>query len=240
MDSVVSMLGNILIGLLTSLLGIGLGALWQRWHRTRELHRRADFFGARPGEPCVIVSGDKHGRPGTIHKRDLRAVVELAVLLSQLGCRVTVESADLRGGNGDRTEFCVGGPIGGSNPRTGGHLAAHLPGVTIHPFSDHRDSVAITVGDEHYYFDRGHQEYAVVAKFTPPESSRPVVLVCGQSSVANQAAVHFLRREYAAVARSVASLDRYCLLVKVSNIDVYAFHQAVLERDVSAYAFTPA
>ncbi len=109
--------------------------------------------------------------------------------------------------------------------------------MTITPFSDRPDSVAFVVGEERYYFDRGHQEYAVVAKFTPPESSRPVVLVCGQSSVANQAAIHFLRREYAQVARSVASVDRYCLLVKVSHIDVYSFHRAGLERDVSAEAF---
>ncbi|MND08699.1 hypothetical protein D3C83_314970 [compost metagenome] len=55
--------------------------------------------------------------------------------------------------------------------------------------------------------------------------------------MANQAAVHFLRREYARMAKSVASVDRYCLLVKVSHIDVYSFHRVGLERDVSAEAF---
>ncbi|OKJ81143.1 hypothetical protein AMK32_24685 [Streptomyces sp. CB01883] len=232
------MVANVAIGLLTSLVGLGLGSLWERGRRARALYRKAAFFGTRPGEHCVIVVGTKHGQPGTTQQRDLRAVVELTVLLAELGCRVSVESGDLRGSNGDRTEFCVGGPIGGSNPRTGGHLTAHLPGVTIAPFSDRPDSVAIVVGGQRYAFERGHQEYAVVAKFTPPESSRPVVLVCGQSSVANQAAVHFLRREYAQVARSVASVDQYCLLVKVSHIEVYSFHRSVLERDVSAEAFT--
>ncbi|WP_333762376.1 hypothetical protein [Streptomyces sp. IBSBF 2390] len=233
-----SVVANVAIGLLTSFVGLGLGSLWERGRRARALYRKAAFFGTRPGEHCVIVVGTKHGQPGTTQQRDLRAVVELTVLLAELGCRVSVESGDLRGSNGDRTEFCVGGPIGGSNPRTGGHLTAHLPGVTIAPFSDRPDSVAIVVGGQRYAFERGHQEYAVVAKFTPPESSRPVVLVCGQSSVANQAAVHFLRREYAQVARSVASVDQYCLLVKVSHIDVYSFHRSVLERDVSAEAFT--
>ncbi|MFF0204857.1 hypothetical protein [Streptomyces sp. NPDC005017] len=235
-----SLLANVAIGLLTSLVGLGLGSLWERGRRRRALYRKAAFFGTRPGEHCVIVVGTKHGQPGTTQQRDLRAVVELTVLLSELGCRVSVESGDLRGSNGDRAEFCVGGPIGGSNPRTGGHLTAHLPGLTITPFSDRPDSVAIVVGGESYYFDRGRQEYAVVAKFTPPESSRPVLLVCGQSSVANQAAVHFLRREYARVATSVTSLDRYCLLVKVSHIDVYSFHRSELARDVSVEAFATA
>ncbi|MFC8286110.1 hypothetical protein [Streptomyces cyaneofuscatus] len=235
-----SVIGNVAVGLLTSLIGLGLGALWERGRQTRKLYRKAAFFGTRPGDPCVLVAGTKHGQSETVHQRDLRAVVELSVLLGELGCPVSVESGELRGTNGDRTEFCVGGPVGGANPRTGGHLTACLPGVTITPFSDRPDSMAIVVGGERYYFDRGHQEYAVVAKFRPPESSRPVVLVCGQSSVANQAAVHFLRREYAEVARSVASLDQYCLLIKVSHIEVYAFHRSVLERDVSAEAFAAA
>jgi hypothetical protein len=230
-------LANIGLGLLTSVLGIGLGRLWERGRRTRTLRRKADFFGVRPREDCVIVLGDKYNAPGTAHQRDVRAVVELAMLIGELGCRVTVESGNLRGTNGDRTEFCVGGPAGDANLRTGGHLAAYLPGVTIHPYSDRRDSVAIAVGGEQYLFDHGNREYALVAKFTPTESSRPVFLVCGQSSMANQAAIHYLRRSYARVAGSLASVDRYCVLIKVSHIGTYMFHQAVLEADVSAAAF---
>ncbi len=202
------------------------------------MNRRAAFFGVRPDQTCLIVLGAKYNTPGTAHYRDVRAVMELTLLAGELGCHVALEPGTFRGSNGDRTEFCVGGPSGDSNPRTGGHLAAHLPGVVIHPYDGTRpDSVAIEVDGEMFLFDRGNQEYALVAKFTPAESSMPVFLVCGQSSVANLSAIHFLRREYAQVAERLASAERFCLLVRVSDIGTYEHHRAVLERDVSAAAF---
>ncbi|MFG1809250.1 hypothetical protein [Streptomyces sp. NPDC049040] len=214
--------------------------LWERGKRTRVVNKKADFFGVRPGETCLIVLAEKHNAPGSSQRGDVRATVELAMLAGELGCDVLLESGAFRGSNGARTEFCVGGPLGGANVRTGGHLAAHLPGVTIHPFGSGPDSVAIAVGGERYRYDHDHQEYALVAKFTPAESSRPVVLVCGQSSLANQAAIHFLRREYASVAEGLESVDRFCLLIRISDIGTYAFHRTTLERDVTQAAFAPA
>lgn len=232
-----SVLANIALGLATSLVGGGFVWVWERAKRTRRLNRKAAFFGVRPGETCLIVLGNKHNAPGTAQYADIRAVMEIAMLVGELGCAVEVETGDFRGGNGDRTEFCVGGPIGGANLRTGGHLATHLPGVTIHPYGAGPDSVAITVGGERYPFDHDNEEYALVAKFAPQESSRPVLLVCGQSPVANQAAIHFLRREHPRIAQTLDSPDRYCLLIKVSGIGTYAHHHATLERDVTAAAF---
>lgn len=237
-DPIQSVLGNIVIGLVTSLLGGGFVWLWERAKKARAVNRRAAFFGVRPGETCLIVLGNKHDAPGTAHYRDVRAVIELTLLIGELGCKAAVESGAFRGGNDDRTEFCVGGPAGGSNLRTGGHLTAHLPGVTVHPYDGTRpESVAIEVGGEKFLFDRGNQEYALVAKFTPAESSRPVFVVCGQSSVTNLAAVHYLRREYAHVAERLPSVDRFCLLIRVTDIGTYEYHRATLERDVTASAF---
>ncbi|MEU3523585.1 hypothetical protein AB0E62_06920 [Streptomyces sp. NPDC038707] len=233
------MLENIVIGLVTSLLGGAFVWVWERAKRTREVNRRAEFFGVRPGQACLVVLGSKYNSPGTTTHRDARAAMELAVLAGELGCDVLVETGAFRGSNGDRTEFCVGGPLGGANLRTGGHLAAHLPGVTLHPYdSTNPDSVAIEVGGEKYLFDRGNEEHVLVAKFTPAESSKPVFVVCGQSSTANLAAIHFLRREFAQVAKRLTAVDRFCVLIKVSDIGTYQHHRAALERDVSAAAFT--
>ncbi|MER5752360.1 hypothetical protein [Streptomyces sp. NPDC002088] len=231
------MLVNIAIGLVTSLLGGGFVWLGERAKRAREVNRRAGFFGVRPGETCLVVLGAKHDSSGTAHYGDVRAIVEFSLLAGELGCDAELESGDFRGSNGDRTEFCVGGPLR-SNARTGGHLAAHLPGVTIHPYDGTRpDSVAIEVGGEKFLYDRRNREYALVAKFTPRESSRPVFLVCGQSPVGNLAAVHFLRREFGQVAKELSSVERFCFVIKVSDIGTYEFHRAELERDFSEVAF---
>ncbi|MER5603123.1 hypothetical protein [Streptomyces sp. NPDC002265] len=236
-DTIQSVLVNIALGLVTSLLGGGFVWLGERAKRARELNRRAEFFGVRPGETCLVVLGGKHDAPGSAHYADVRAVVEFSLLVGELGCEAELEPGDFRGSNGDRTEFCVGGPLG-SNVRTGGHLAAHLPGVTVHPYrAGDPESVAIEVGGEKFPYSRRDQEYALVAKFTPGESGRPVFLVCGQSATGNLAAVHFLRREFGQVARRLPSAGRFCLLIKVSGIGTYGHHRAELERDVSAAAF---
>ncbi|MFD5317071.1 hypothetical protein [Streptomyces sp. NPDC127098] len=233
-----SVVANIAIGLVTSLLGGGFVWLWERAKRARAVNRRADFFGVRPEETCLVVVGRKHDAPGSPHYRDVRAVVELTLLAGELGCRVSVEPGTFRGSNGDRTEFCVGGPLGEVNARASGHLAAHLPGVVFHPYDGRRrNSVAIEVGGEKYQYEPDAREYAVVAKFTPVESSRPVFLVCGQSSMANLAAIHFLRREFAAVARGLRSTERFCLLIRVSDSATYEHHRAELAKDVSVAAF---
>jgi hypothetical protein len=140
--------------------------------------------------------------------------------------------------NADRTEFCIGGPMGGSNPRTGAHLTAHLPGVSIIPDeSDRRDSTAIVVGGQEFPCDRGNEEHALVAKFTPPGSSRPVIIICGQSSITNRAAIHFLRREYRSLAKALSSTERFCIMVRVASIGAYGFQAAELAADVTGTAF---
>ena len=234
---VLSVVANIALGLVTSVVGGGLAWLWQRARHIGYVNRKASFFRVRPGETCLAVLGGKHNAPTTAQYADIRAIIEFAMLAGELGCPIEVESGDFRGGSGDRTEFCVGGPLGGANPRAGGHLALYLPGVTIHPYGSGPDAAAFEVGGELYRFDHDNEEYALAAKFTPYGSDRPVLLVCGHSPLANQAAIHFLRREYVRLVRDLESTERYCLLIKISGMATYAHHHAVLERDVTAAAF---
>ncbi|MFE9646343.1 hypothetical protein ACFYO0_19995 [Streptomyces sp. NPDC006365] len=224
---------------MTSLIGGGFVWLWERGKRARVLRRKADFFGLVPGETCFIVIGNKHNARGVATHKEIRAMIEVATLAGQLGCDVATESSDdFRGSNDDRTEFCIGGPLGEANLRAGGHLAAHLPGVRILPYGQSPESVAFVVGGRRYLFRKNEVEYALVAKFTPPQATRPVVLVCGQSSLANQAAIHFLKRNHRQVADALDSIDRFCVLIKVANIGTYGFQGASLERDMTGSAFT--
>jgi hypothetical protein len=235
---ILSVVVNIVVGLVTSVISGGCVWLWQRGERARVLRRKAAFFGIRPGGECLIVMNHKYDRPGSAAHRDVQAMIEVATLASELNSQVTVEaSGTFQESNDDRTEFCIGGPWSGSNSRTAGHLAAHLPGVSWLPFGSGSDSSAILVGGNRYRWDRGNEEYALVAKFTPLESTCPVFLVCGQSSLANHAAVHFLKRAHTQVARAVPSTDRFAVVVRISSIATYGSQRAGFERDVSAAAF---
>ncbi len=237
--AILSVVVNVLVGLATSFIGGACVWLWERGKRSRLLRRKADFFGVVPGETCLVVIGNKHNRRDVATHKDIRAIIEVATLASQLGSDVVTESSnDFRGSNDNRTEFCIGGPLGDANVRTGGHLATHLPGFTILPWGPGPESVAFIVGGERYLWDKGNVEHALVAKFTPPQASRPVFLVCGQSSLANQAAIHYLKRDHRDVAASLSSTDRFCLIIKLAGIGTYGFQNATLERDVTDTAFT--
>lgn len=204
------------------------------------LRGKADFFGLVPGETCLVVIGNKYNVKGAATHKEIRAIIEVAMLASQVGCEVVTESSDdFRGSNDGRTEYCIGGPLGEANVRTGGHLAAHLPGVGIVPYGPGPDAAAIVVGEHRYLFEHDHVEHTLVARFTPPEATRPVVLICGQSSLANQAAIHYLKRNYREVAGRLASVERFCVVLKVSDIATYGFQRASFARDVTREAFAP-
>jgi hypothetical protein len=229
---------NIVLGLATSILSGGSVWTWQRANETRALRGRTTFFGLRPGGLCLIVMNHKYDKPGSTAHADVHALIEVATLAKELGARISVRSCDeMRESNADRTEFCIGGPE--SNPRTAGHLAAHLPGVAVRPYHVTRqDSGAIVVGDRQFLLERGERERALVAKFTPAGASQPVFLICGQAPVTNQAAVHYLKREHRALMKSLESIDQFCLVILVVSPKVYGHEAVSLEADVTAAAFT--
>lgn len=229
---------NVAIGLVTSVLSGGLVWLWQRGKVIRAVHRRARFFGLSPGETCIVVMNNRWDKPGSTSHHDVQAMVEAVVLAHGVGCSVSVRSSDeFREGNDEFVEFCIGGPEGGSNVRSGGHLTRNLPGVVIRPFSRRRDSLAIIVDGERFLRDRGNIEYAIAAKFTPPGATRPVILICGQSAITNHAAIYFLSHSYHEISKLVVNIDRFCLIVRVDAIGTYGFRGGFLARDVSVVAF---
>jgi hypothetical protein len=59
----------------------------------------------------------------------------------------------------------------------------------------------------------------------------------GQSSIANQAAVYLIKRDYRRLSKTVASLDRFCLMVRVDSADIYGYQAVELAADLSAVAF---
>jgi hypothetical protein len=229
---------NIVIGLVTSVLSGGSVWTWHRAALVSAVRRKAAFFGLEPGGTCLIVMNNHWQKPGSTSHYDVHAMIEVAALAHESGCPITVIPADeLHEGNDDRTEFCIGGPT--SNPRTAGHLAAHLPGVSILPYSAERDSGAIAIGSEQFLFERGRLEHVTVAKFTPVGSSRPVFVICGHRSIDNRAAILFLTREYRNLSKSVGSLDRFCLVLRVNASDTYGHQATELVADVTAVAFAP-
>lgn len=232
---------NILIGLVTTVISGASVWLWERGRQARSQHRKARFFGLENGTSCVVVMNDKYSMPGSTAHDDVYALVEIAMLARNMDSEVSIRPArELVEGVGGRTEFCIGGPIADSNPRTGAHLAMYLPGVKIVPFSTDTESMAFVVGKDRFRCERSHRERALVAKFRPITGSQPVFVVCGHTALANRAAVHFLTNRYQELARAVESEERFCVVILVDAIEAYGHEAASVERDVTRSAFVAA
>jgi hypothetical protein len=234
-----SVVVNVAIGLLTSIVSGGLVWVWQRLSRFRRQSRRAAFLGLSGAGECVIVIGHQMNNPHGIHRADVNALVEVASIVNDVGARFRILQPDqFQEGAGGCVEFCLNGPD--SNSRTAGHLATHLPGVTFKPYEPgRRDSIAIAAGNLQFIRERTQREYVVLAKITPGPASRPVFLLAGQTAVANHAAAHYMRSNLDKMRRDYGVDRRFCLILAVDRPEVYGHESVRLERDISDLAFIP-
>lgn len=233
-----AVLFNIVIGLATSILSGGSVWLWQRAKNARVLRHKSVFFGLKPGSTCLIALTSRFDNPRAASHQDVQALIEVANLANEIGCPVSVwPSEELHESNGNRTEFCIGGP--GSSPRSRGHLATYLPGVGWRPYNPSRsDSIAIIAGDRRFLCDPGNREHALVAKFTPTSSVAPVILICGQTAIANRAAINYLKNKYREIENVISHAQRFCIIIRVEATDTYGYQAASLECDISDVAFS--
>lgn len=205
----------------------------------RRLRRRQRFFGLPAGSECVLVTGQEPGAGGRgLSRHDAYALLELSGLIRECGAHPQIAAHEEVGqGFGTRTEFCVGGPA--SNRRTGAHLRSMLPGVAVEGgHGGRRDATAFTVGQETYRLAEGEAEYALLARLRGPEGGRPVFLAAGQRGIAGQAAVRYLVRHQARLARAHGPDGTFCLLLKVVNSDAYGPDLVELVADVTRVAAT--
>ncbi|WKX69783.1 hypothetical protein [Streptomyces sp. XD-27] len=221
---------NLVLGLVTAAMGTGFGWFSRTFLYRRELRRTQRFFGLPPGAECLlVVNRDFGGAADSVARNDTYALLELAGLVKECGAGFEVAAHDeTRQGIGERTEFCVGGPR--SNRRMAAHLAVSLPGFSI------EGEVDFAVAGTSYRMERGAAEYVLLARVAPGAGRHPLFLLCGQRSVANQAAARYLAREHPRLARTHGVDGVFCLLLKVVNSEAYGPDAVEVVADVSGAA----
>ncbi|MDF3292712.1 hypothetical protein [Streptomyces silvisoli] len=220
---------NIVIGLITSVVSGGSVWAWKRVSSARMLHQKQALLGLRPGVPCVIVLNSHWQMPDVTEHSDVYAIIELAMLAEEARCAFSLVAADAPELNGARTELSIGGL--GSNQRNVEYVARHLPGVKINQRGD------FTISGQRFLHKQGRTDHALVAKFTPSQSTQPVLMIMGQSALANRAAVHLLKRDYKHLCKEIESLNRFCLMLRVDSADTYGYQAVEVAADLSAVAF---
>ncbi|NYI07293.1 hypothetical protein [Allostreptomyces psammosilenae] len=240
---------QIALGLLASALSAGFGWAARQAVARRARRRMQDFFGLRPDtEALLVVPRHMSGRENSVHRDDVLALTALAVLARECGGRVVLQAHDaVRRGLGDKTEFCVGGPV--ANARSAAHLRWRLPGLRVEEEPDRPTAPGVFRIGERTYRRGPDAAYVVLARLASPDDGtgapgHPVFLVCGQTAVTNQAGAQYLARHHRELARSVrrgrgrGDAD-LCLLLRVVDTASYGPDVVELVADVTREALAP-
>lgn len=234
---------EIVLGILAAGITAALGWFARTYLWRRGLRRRQRFFGLLPNSECMlVVNRDAATSEWSVARHDVFALLELSALIKDCGAQADVVSHDTAQlGFGERTEFCLGGPV--SNTRMTAHLQSLLPGVVWNTDGEPGpDREAVAVGGERHLMEKGVAEYVLLARLTAGEDGppRPVFLFCGQRSVTNQAAARYLARHQSRLIRKYGRKGTFCLLLKVLNSAAYGPDVVELVGDVTRAATTRA
>lgn len=230
---------DLLINLLASVIaGV---AVWagHRVLRLRELSRKRAFFGVEPGAEVLFFVAKHYSspRPNSVHRTDVATLIELATSVKECGGQPTlVVAGDDMHESGRQTEYSVGGPI--ANPRTGAYLRSLLPGVTAE-LAEGRDLPTLVVGETAYNSDYEHDEFVLLVRTIPPESTRPVFLLIGQTARTNLAAARYLVRNYKRLRREFGAQPRFSLMLRVKEPRSFGGGHVERVADLTSQSVTP-
>lgn len=229
---------NLVLGVIAVGAGAALGWIARTYLWRRRLRRKQAFFGLPGNSECLLVVNRDAGGDGAVHRHDVFALLELSALIKDCSAHAQILSHDIaQQGFGDRTEFCVGGPV--SNRRMAAHLHSLLPGVKVNTDPEPGpDRAAFQIGSERYRAEKGVAEHVLLARLTVGQEARPVFLFCGQQAITNQAAARYLARHYDKLSRKHGN-NSFCLLLKVVNSQAYGSDVVELVADVTKAAQTP-
>ncbi|GGW79340.1 hypothetical protein GCM10010503_66160 [Streptomyces lucensis JCM 4490] len=232
---------NIVLGVIAAGVSAALGWVARTYLWRRKLRRQQRFFGLPDhAESLLVVNRNAGGPELSVMRHDVFALLELSALIKDCNAHARVVAHDAaQQGIGERTEFCLGGPV--SNRRMAAHLTSLLPGVHVDVEAETGPQAgAFRIGGEDYRVDGGRSEYALLARLTTGgrADSRPVFLFCGQRAITNQAATRYLARNHERLARKHGD-GSFVLLLKVVNSEAYGPDVVELVADVTRAARTP-
>lgn len=234
-----SFIEDFLVGIITSVVTAASVWGWGKIRESRNLNRKASFFGIQPKKPCLVVMNHYPESRDTMSHGDIETLIEVVRLVDSIGGKLVLEPFDkISTPAGEMTEFCIGGQD--SNQRTKVHAENFLKGIYFHPYlPDDIDNIAISTSEDKFRYEKREKEYAVLARIYPSPNSRPVILIWGQTATANKGAVYYLVQNYDTSLRNkFGNQEAFCLIVQVQSTLTYGYKSVRLVKDITGIAFT--
>jgi hypothetical protein len=224
---------------ITAVAALCVGWMTRSYFIDRSLRRLQEFFGLPDNSECVLVVSRDTSTDGSVARNDVFALLELSAVIKNCRAKAQIISGEsAQQSFGERTEFCIGGPV--ANRRMAAHLHSLLPGVAVNTDTDPGpDRGAFVIGSERYRLENGSVEHVLLARLTAGQEGHPVFLACGQRSITQQAAARYLAKHHTRLARKHGSGGNFCLLLKVVNSQAYGPDVVELVKDVTRSATTP-
>ena len=230
-------LQDLLIGIATSIITGVTVWFWQKIQQSRLLNRKAQFFGLRSKDECLVILGNYRGQPATSHG-DIDSMVESVKVIHSLGHDVRVAAFEKAiESPGECSEICIGGPA--SNYRTGMHLSAFFNDIYMNPHDAETDRLAIITRKKTYRYEAGETEYALLSKFFPKVGGKPVFLICGQTAFATKGAGYYLAKHFDGSIRKKYGDNEFCFIVRIISPWTFGHKSVELVDDISKVAFKP-
>jgi hypothetical protein len=228
-------LQDLLIGIVTSVITGTAVWLWQKAKYSRLMNRKARFFGLKPKDECLVVLGNYRGQNATNHG-DIDSMIEIVKVIHRIGCSIRVAPFDKAVETpGESSEICIAGPD--SNERTKILLDTFFDGVRVNPYDCETDRLGIVTKKRTFSYEKGEKEYAVLAKFFPKPTKKPVILICGQTAFANRGASYYLATNFdKSIARKYGD-GEFCLITRVISPWQFGHKSVELFDDISDVAF---
>lgn len=223
----------ILINLCAAFVGYVLALSWNKIKKFKENKLSEKIFGLSHNDKCRIITGSYYDLPNASSKRDVAALVEAASIANKMGADIIYEDSETDNLNvGDITEFCIGGPD--SNSRTMVHISNYLKGIRAFSSKDEGKRLFITTNTNEYSYRQSDKEHALLAKIYAKKDSKPLFIICGQTSQSNRAALYYLRNNYRMLFEKFG-VKQFYIILKLVSPTTYGYSMVELMEEGSLY-----
>lgn len=229
-----SYISAIFINIISSFIFGFITGTWVNLRNKYSKRSKRKFFKIHKGDLVYITINERSNSPKTMSHRDILTLMETSKIANDLEGEILLEPIDTaKIAPGNQVEFCIGGID--SNKRSKIFLSKFFRNISMNSFKD-SNSLRISVDGINYDYVKGKRAYAILARIFPTLTSKPIFLLCGQTSLSNRAAAYYLEKNYNLLLKKYRKKS-FCMVLEIEDFEYFGFKSGRLAEDVTTKVF---